>query len=505
MVSLHVAAVLMALSAPGETVLLDFTAPWCGPCQQMHPIVDRLASAGYPVRKVNVDQDKQLAARFGVSSIPCFVLLVDGKEVSRRVGGMSYGQFTQMFQAAGVSPGGRVARGQSPGALAGRRGSAQPFPPAGGSSSRMFAQPPAARRAMTNTRPRQIDDRLTAKMVEASVRVKVKDAAGFSNGSGTIIDVHGREALILTCGHIFRDSGGKGEVTIDLFGDEPASGIKAHLIAFDLKRDLGLLSFRPGVRVTAAPVAPAEYKVQKGDRVTSVGCSRAAAPTAEQSHITSTRKFLGPPHVMVAGRPVVGRSGGGLFDKDGQIIGVCNASDDEDNEGMYAAIEAIHGELDAAKLSFVYRTGGADEQLSETMADAPERDRQTPTMTPNMPSRASNFENEDGRLNTAITGMSHDSDGAEVICIVRSLGNPNSKSDVIVLDRVSADFLQQLRREQSTQSDRHPTSDRRPAIPLQRNRINPSVDRVERGSADWQPVWRKPAIVSPARPSAATK
>ena len=57
-----------------------------------------------------------------------------------------------------------------------------------------------------------------ARLVAASVRLRVEDPDGHSCGSGTIIDARGGEALILTCGHIFRDSQGKGRIEVDLFG-----------------------------------------------------------------------------------------------------------------------------------------------------------------------------------------------------------------------------------------------------------------------------------------------
>ena len=69
-----------------QGVLLDFTATWCGPCQQMAPIVSKLERQGFPVRKVDIDQHKALAQQYNVSSIPCFVLVVNDREVTRIVG-----------------------------------------------------------------------------------------------------------------------------------------------------------------------------------------------------------------------------------------------------------------------------------------------------------------------------------------------------------------------------------------------------------------------------------
>ncbi len=86
MVSLQIAALVVALSGPNDPVLLDFQASWCAPCRSMESTVASLERAGYPVRKVDVDRERALADQYHVQTIPCFVLVANGREVARRVG-----------------------------------------------------------------------------------------------------------------------------------------------------------------------------------------------------------------------------------------------------------------------------------------------------------------------------------------------------------------------------------------------------------------------------------
>ncbi|MBQ8468145.1 MAG: thioredoxin [Clostridia bacterium] len=69
----------------GEPVFVDFYADWCGPCRMLAPILEEI-SKSHKVVKINVDDENELAGRYGIMSIPCVILFKNGKEAGRSIG-----------------------------------------------------------------------------------------------------------------------------------------------------------------------------------------------------------------------------------------------------------------------------------------------------------------------------------------------------------------------------------------------------------------------------------
>jgi thiol-disulfide isomerase/thioredoxin len=401
--SLVLVLLLTYSQAAADTVMLEFTSPTCGPCRAMRPVMQQMAKLGYDVREVDTSREPglELAKKFRVDSLPTFVVLVDNQERARLVGGgNSAAKLVEMITTANaIAAKAKLAAAATPlskavdGADINFTGSdAEPnWPdPTGPQPGRVVpvdVNPPVSRPS-TSTRSSSDD------LIRATVRVSVDDPEGKSTGTGTIVDAREGKALVLTCGHLFRSSNGNGAIEISLFtpgpnGAELLTTVEGTIVDFDLDRDLALVCFWPEGEVTVAPIAPVDVEMKVGDAATAVGCAHGANPEPWATQITAIDRYAGAPNIEAARAPVEGRSGGGLFNAAGQLVGVCNAADPERNEGLYAALGSIRAKLDALQLSSVYlspslgaKTGQAFAMPVAATASPFEVRGQNPTPTP---------------------------------------------------------------------------------------------------------------------------
>lgn len=474
----HLVAIIVVLASRGlasaadpDNVLLDFTATWCGPCQQMSPIVSRLERQGFPVRKVDVDQEPDLAAKYKVGSIPTFVLVSHGQEVDRVSGITTEQQLRSM-----------VNRLPKAAPLASRDNSRPDVPSLGRgipiTPESGKTKPPRKALPIDNApalEPQNTplaavgwgDDGIVTRgqntdpnPLRSSVRIRVKDGNAINYGSGTIIESQPGLATILTCGHIFRRLSKSAVVEIDVYATPKAKPdtVTGRVLLTDLESDVGLVRINFPTVLSTVRISQA-LNLAKSDRLFSIGCSGGDNPSREEVQVTSINKYDGPDNLECSGRPQKGRSGGGLF-RDDELVGVCIAADPQDPRGIYTALKPIGILLEKAGLNHLLPRPSKTEPTNPIAAIPDAKAELTPDLNQG-PLHMSNPEEflarELGRNlpdSAAAAGAGlPDIAGAEVICIVRSK-TPGGPSQVIVVNQASARFVADLLNESSGDTNR---------------------------------------------------
>lgn len=393
----------------GESVLLDFTASWCQPCQRMNPIIASLERQGYPIRRVDVDRERAVAERYGIKTIPTFVLVVNGQEVMRQTGETSEGQLRRMLlqipdwqrelsrreqsrlREAKTASASRETESVATPFVELNEPALQPAPeedrprftfpllensvasPTEAKDGRTWGEPLARGRepvvrgqsrdheAVASPRP--------ADPLRVSTRLRVKDQGSVNFGSGTVIESRVGRSIILTCGHLFRDLSPRAVVEVDVFehGQKPETYL-GKVVDFDLAADVGLVAIPTLRSLPAARLGTLERAAAIGDNVVSIGCGGGETPTRETVQITAINKYDGPDNVECTGMPIPGRSGGGLF-RGNELIGICIAADPKEQRGLYCGLRPVHELLQRAGLAHLL-PGQPGETASAAIAGA---------------------------------------------------------------------------------------------------------------------------------------
>jgi Trypsin-like peptidase domain/Thioredoxin len=392
---------LALLGNKAERTILHFSEDNCGACRAMQPLIDSLNAEGWVIRSIDAEKERVTRDRWRVRAIPTLIVLENGAEVDRIEGtlpmvdlrkrltgnetphavakepansqqnkaisnrGSTYGPNHPYSKAKSASNSNQSHQAHSAFTdaqrpLIGPNHPLYPYyhPSRLGANDVLEVPRPQPRRERTVVNPLLKDIHPLPELPDtmaATVRIRVKYPISESMGTGTIIDVIGDQAIVLTCGHLFRKNETKHPVTVELFQNGKIVQVLASMLdCKDEKVDLGLISFRQPSPVTKVLIRPKVEKLQELDSVFSIGCDRGAPPSRKDSVISKLNRYLGPSNVEIAGAPVQGRSGGGLFDAKGRLIGVCFASDEELDEGLFVGPEAIYAQLEKNGLNHLF-------------------------------------------------------------------------------------------------------------------------------------------------------
>ena len=352
-----------------EVVLLDFTASYCGPCREMVPAIQNMEKAHFPVRRVDITKNPETFRQFQVELIPTFILLVNGQEKTRIVGRCGEDELRRIMIAerdalhpkrrsdeeSSPPPSNTRMLDQSlrPGGLQGlftmiRDGFGGRRPSTGFLHPTFRAQSPQPLPTDTSTE----------NSMAATVRIRVTKPGNKEDiGTGSVIHSTSELSIILTCAHLLRGPDQSLNVEVEFFRDGRTFKYPAELLAHDGDLELAILQIRNHTPLPTVELAPVSVDVASGDSAFSIGCNHGQLPTHMPIKVVDINRYNGPSNIVCTVDPVVGRSGGGLFNSSGQLIGVCSCADRDHHEGLYMGRQAIHQLFAAAQLSHVLDTG----------------------------------------------------------------------------------------------------------------------------------------------------
>jgi thiol-disulfide isomerase/thioredoxin len=388
----------LAQNRATEAQLYFFTNPGCAPCRQVEPEIESLRRAGYDVTTVFLDRSPEWGQKFSVDRTPTVIMVANQKVVGRHAGLIDAKTLKLWFTAVGADP--QVNREKAvTGVDASTRAAEQMETYSEAPDAARFKRSRAAEQfndsptlhAGTNT-PSNQAERLA---MNATVRLKVQDAGGASYATGTVIHSHDGEWLVMTCGHAFREAGSRGKITAEYgFLSGSIQVAVGQLISYDAEsRDVALVAIHTGNDIEPVKLATVETSIDRGLNVFTIGCDGGSDPTIRHTQIKNkavyapveqgNRQPQGAIKYEIWGRPAIGRSGGGMFNQAGELIGVCNAAAVETDEGIYSALDSLYWQIARSNLSHLFgndlgelvATNNAESHRSDTLAPAVLQDR----------------------------------------------------------------------------------------------------------------------------------
>jgi hypothetical protein len=170
-----------------------------------------------------------------------------------------------------------------------------------------------------------------------------------------------------------------------------------------------------------------------------LGCDNGDDPTIRNTAIKNLARYDGAMKYDIFGRPVNGRSGGGLFNAQGQLIGVCNAAAVEVDEGIYTALETVHWQIAKTNLDHLFET----QSPRSTQPGLLDRDRtaiasnsdRNQRMVPIGRREASPMQDRSSRIrNVGFERLVESHVDAEVLITIRSKSNPQDSRTITISD-----------------------------------------------------------------------
>lgn len=353
-----------------DATLYFFTNDGCAPCLMVEPNIQALQQSGYPIQIVKQAEHPEFARQLGVDRTPTVVMIQNNRITHRHSGLIDGPDLRRWFAAVGIArpPAFEPAPERSRRATTPPERRAPVYPRTGAGTKVTLDR--EVRQVDPDSRPRTsfssptmhrgtATPRSTAEQraLLATVKLRVEDSEGISYATGTVIHTHGNESLVMTCGHVFRDSKGQGKITAeyDFYGNKQTA--TGRLVDYDSNaRDVGLVVIQTQRPLPAVPLANKYLAVKAGMNVFSIGCDHGQDPTIRHTQIKNRAAYDGALKYDIFGRPVDGRSGGGLFTSRGELIGVCNSAAVEVDEGIYTALNTLHWQVARTGLAHLFES-----------------------------------------------------------------------------------------------------------------------------------------------------